>query len=342
MSRNSWKYLVDSLLFICIVGIVLTGILMRVVIPRGPTLAESSKYFLGLHRNDWRDIHFFFSIAFVFLIAGHLALNWSWIKCQAGQIFKKGWTAALILTALVSILVHIILWSFFPRPAAFYVGYGYRSGRIVSSHPVSENEGDIIINGQVTFHQLEKITGLDSARIIKALGLPPETPRDETLGQLRKIYPFTLQQVREVLNELEKNAAKAEATFPEETTKAKIESQETKPISIKSELQLIEAEEEPKLVVGLGAAKNQSSLLINGQMTLYDLERSSGLSAREIADKLGLPAGVPLDEHLGRLSKRYRFSLQDIRQAVSSLLKQKDQKSEEQKNRSRLSLLKRI
>jgi len=74
-----------------------------------------------------------------------------------------------------------------PQPAASYIGYGYGAGRNISFHPVPEIENSIIINGQMTFNQIEKITGLDSAEIIKALGLPAETPADKTLGQLKNI-----------------------------------------------------------------------------------------------------------------------------------------------------------
>jgi len=156
MNRNSWKYLIDSLLFICFVGIIFTGILMGLFIPKGPAVAESSKYFLGLHRHDWGNIHFYLSIAFVILTVVHLGLNWSWIKCRAGQIFKKGWTVALILTALAPVLILFIFWSFYPRPAASYIGYGYGAGRNISFHPVPEIENSIIINGQMTFNQIEK------------------------------------------------------------------------------------------------------------------------------------------------------------------------------------------
>jgi len=33
MSRNSWEYLIDSILFICMVGIIFIGILLGLVIP---------------------------------------------------------------------------------------------------------------------------------------------------------------------------------------------------------------------------------------------------------------------------------------------------------------------
>jgi len=204
MSRNSWEYLIDSLLFICIVGIVFIGILMGLVIPKGPAVAESSKYFLGLHGHEWGNIHFCLSIAFVVLTVVHPILNWSWIKCQAGQIFKKGWTAALILTALVSILVLIIFWSFYARPRATYAGYhyGYDAGRNASFQPEPDYKDNSIINGQMTFHHIENISGIPAADIIKALGLPADISQDEHLGRLSKRYRFSLQDIRQAVSSL--------------------------------------------------------------------------------------------------------------------------------------------
>lgn len=332
MSKNSWKYLIDTLLFISLVGTTFTGLIMGLVIPRGPAVTEGSKYFLDLHRHDWGQIHFYLATALVVLTIAHLALNWNWVKCQARQIFKKGWAAALIITVLASILILIIFWSSYPRPSASYIGHGYGAGRNINFQPGLESEDEIIIDGLMTFNQIEKISGIPSSDIIKALGLPAEISREEPLGQLRKIYPFTMQQVRGILIELEKKKTelKKDTSRLEVKNETQTDTRETQPTLLEPEKQKNRAEEEPKLVIGSGA-KDKSGILINGQMTLYDLEKVSGLSAREIANELGLPPDIPLDEHLGRLSRRYRFSLQDIRQAVSLLLKQKNQKFEEQK-----------
>ena len=67
MKKTDWQYLVDTLLFLCIVGIIFIGFLMGLVLPKGPTALESEKYFLRLHRHDWGNIHFYLSIAFTVL-----------------------------------------------------------------------------------------------------------------------------------------------------------------------------------------------------------------------------------------------------------------------------------
>lgn len=58
---------------------------------------------------------------------------------------------------------------------------------------------------------------------------------------------------------------------------------------------------------------------ITGQLTIQDVQRITGVSAVSILKKLNLPANTPLDERLGRLRKRYGFSMHDFRQAVSTL-----------------------
>jgi hypothetical protein len=58
---------------------------------------------------------------------------------------------------------------------------------------------------------------------------------------------------------------------------------------------------------------------INGRLSLADVERLTGVSADAIIKKLNLPAGTSKDERLGRLRRRYGFSIQQLRDAVSAL-----------------------
>ena len=79
-------------------------------------------------------------------------------------------------------------------------------------------------------------------------------------------------------------------------------------------------EHEEKLTRGI-RAEETSGILITGRMTLNDIEKETGIPARKIADKLGLPSNVPLDETLGRLRKSYGFTIQEARDVITSLLK---------------------
>ncbi len=77
---------------------------------------------------------------------------------------------------------------------------------------------------------------------------------------------------------------------------------------------------EQRLVTGRKAAV-PSGILITGKMSLYDLEEITDIPARKIADELGIPSNTSLHEHLGRLRKKYLFSMQEVRNVVASLRK---------------------
>jgi len=318
MKKTDWQYLVDTLLFLCILGIAFIGFLMALVIPKGPTAQESAKYFLGLHRHQWGNIHFYLSIAFVIFIIIHLILSWKWIKNKSRQVFKKGWGAALILTATASILILFLFWALYPRVPGAYEDYGVRAGERAKQqqlskegYPIHEEkifyeDGNtyIVITGQTTLRQAEKATGIPAKKIAAELRLHSNVSMNETFGRLSKKYHFNLQKVRDVISDL-----LCREPAPREEKKRIQEKQEKK-----------EAEHGQKLTRGI-SAEDQSGVLIAGRITLYDIEKETGIPARKIADKLGLPSNVPLDETLGRLRKRYLFTIQDVRDAVTSLMK---------------------
>jgi hypothetical protein len=323
MKKTDWQYLVDTLLFLCVVGIIFIGFLMGLVLPKGPTAPESAKYFLGLHRHQWGNIHFYLSIAFTALVIIHLTLSWKWIKSKSRQIFKKGWNSMLVLTALASILILALFWAFYPRIPGAYEDYGVRAGAKAKQHnlakerfPVHEEtifleDGTvaIVISGQTTLRQVEEATGIPVKDIAAELDLTAKVSPDESFGRLRKQYPFTIQDVRDTVTKtLNRRTA---------PIKKKEEDKSPQERQVKNEE---EREHEPILTRGM-MAEDQSGVLITGRMTLYDVEKETGISARKITDKLGLPSNIPLDENLGRLRKTYGLTMQNVRNALASLMK---------------------
>lgn len=138
MKKSDWQYVVDTLLFLCIVGITLIGFLMGLFLPKGPQAPESAKYFLGIHRHQWGNIHFYFSIAFVAFVIIHLVLSWKWIKGKARQLFKKGWGVMLGSTAVASLLILFFFWILFPKLPGAYEDYGIRAGQIARQQELRE------------------------------------------------------------------------------------------------------------------------------------------------------------------------------------------------------------
>ncbi len=314
MKKSDWQYLVDTLLFICMFGIAFIGILMAFFLGEGPTVRESEKYFLGLHRHQWGDIHLYLSVAFIILIIFHLMLAWSWIRGKTQSLFKKRWRTSIAFTVIVSVLVVIVFWALMPKHSLIYENYGRRAGtisqgRLSPEEFIYERQGYVTITGNMTLAEVEKFTGIPAKTLAEKLGLPPKTSPEETFGLLRKRYGFSLLEAREAITTL---LQRTPATPKEEI--------QTSPLYFEEKKE--EHEEEPKLTRGR-LSEDQSGVLITGRMTLYEIGRQTGISAREIASKLGLPHNVSMDESLGRLRRRYGFTMQDLRDVIASLTETK-------------------
>ena len=332
MKKTDWQYLIDTLLFLCMVSIVFIGFLMGLFLPKGPTAPESAKYFLGLHRHQWGNIHFYLSITFTVLIIIHLIFSWKWIKGKARQIFKKGWTTGLILTAVASILVLFLFWSLYPRYPGAYEDFGVGAGKKAKQQHLSEEGSplpgekiyyedgtvDVVITGQMTLRQLEKATGIPAKKIIAELELPSKTSLDETLGRLRKKYLFTLQDIRNIISDLLNRQADS---LEKKEEKKEVQEEHGKKEEKKQEA--IHAEEHEEKLTRGEKAEDKSGILITGRMTFQDIEMETGVPASKITDKLGLPSNIPLNETLGRLRKKYVFTIQELRDVIDSLMKKK-------------------
>ena len=217
----------------------------------------------------------------------------------------------LILTASASLLVLFAFWAFYPKIPGAYEGYGVGAGRRARAEAlggnsflqeekifVGESQDYIVITGQMTLLDVEKATSLAAREIADVMGLPSKVSLEETLGRLRKKYPFTLEEVRETVTELLNKRNLITLEKKEEKGSQTIKQQG---ISEESQPKEFHQEEHKQELTRGRMAEDTSGILITGQMTFYDIELKSGISARTIAEELGLPANVPLNERLGRL-----------------------------------------
>ena len=109
MNKNSIKYIVNTILFIDICSIAVIGLLLAFVIPEG-RVAQASKYFLGLHRHDWGNIHLYLSLLLLILLIFHLWFNRTWIIQSTKHFFGNRWKNALWCFSGAWILVLVVAW----------------------------------------------------------------------------------------------------------------------------------------------------------------------------------------------------------------------------------------
>lgn len=76
--KHTQNIVIDVISFLCLILLLLTGLLIHYVLPRG----SQGNSVLGLTRHDWGDVHFWIAIIFVSVIIIHLILHSSWIKAS--------------------------------------------------------------------------------------------------------------------------------------------------------------------------------------------------------------------------------------------------------------------
>jgi len=81
-----------------------------------------------------------------------------------------------------------------------------------------------------------------------------------------------------------------------------------------------EHEEEPKLTRGR-LDEHETGILITGQTSLRELEEKTGIPKSTILKEMGIPTNIPYSETLGRLKRRYNFTMQELRDKIEILLK---------------------
>lgn len=188
MKKSDWQCIVGTFIFMCIMGMAIIGFLMGWVISKDLRAPESTRYFLGLQHHYWGNIHHYISIAFVALSIIYLILSWSWIKDKVRQVFR-GWAAIFVLVFVFTFSAFFLFWALSPKAPEAYEDYKAK----VNSD---------VITDQMSLLDVEKATGVPAKKIADVLGLPSKISLNETLSQLRKGYPFTLQEVRNVVAEL--------------------------------------------------------------------------------------------------------------------------------------------
>jgi hypothetical protein len=109
VKKNTLKYIIDALLFIHICSISVIGMLLAFVIPKGDVY-QAGKYFLGLHRHEWGDIHLTLSVSLLVLLVFHIWLNWKWIINSTEHYFGKQWKNALYFFSGAWFMVLMVLW----------------------------------------------------------------------------------------------------------------------------------------------------------------------------------------------------------------------------------------
>jgi hypothetical protein len=110
MKKNDWKSLIDALLFVDLCSLAVVGLLLAFFIPSGK-VPEASKFFLGIHRHQWGDVHLYVSLFMLGLIVLHIWFNWTWVVNSTKGYFGARWKKALWSLTGVWLVVLFLAWA---------------------------------------------------------------------------------------------------------------------------------------------------------------------------------------------------------------------------------------
>ncbi len=120
MRRNTLNFVVDSLALISTLGMVLTGSVIRYVLPPGSdgSNCKPRKTLWELSRHEWGELHFWVATVWGGLVLIHLAFHWSWVcgtiniwrgqKPRLSTIHRAGYFVVFLL-AVVGLIVGFMM-----------------------------------------------------------------------------------------------------------------------------------------------------------------------------------------------------------------------------------------
>lgn len=306
MKRSKLHFTVDAVAFAMFVFMVVTGVMMKYLLPAG---SGSSTTIWGLDRHGWGDVHFWLSVVFLAALAVHVYLHWKWIvavvrgRSGEGSGLRLG-LGLLGLTALLAV-------AFAPLLAPVERIEGSRADIEPRWGLSAEAEA---LQGSTTLKDVVETTGVTLAYLIAELGLPPDVSLDDRLGQLARENGFSVADVREAVELGRAGAGVLGTRSAAPAPAAAVENDRVNwEMPATASREVSRAHEER---FGGEHEDERAGLAdIRGWTTLGELVEL-GVPLATLRRELGIPAGVPLNERLGRLGRVYGFTLIQVRDLV--------------------------
>lgn len=117
MDKPKLRFVVQALMFLCLMALAGVGLLMEfVLIPGKEKIVKYGRNvnltFLGLDRNDWGSVHLYIALIFLALLVIHLALHWKKVVALYERLIPDQKRRNLIALAFLLISVILIYFAF--------------------------------------------------------------------------------------------------------------------------------------------------------------------------------------------------------------------------------------
>jgi hypothetical protein len=220
--RTLTNFVVDTAAFVLFLLILSTGLLLKGPLPPG----SHGSTVWGLGRHDWGQVHFVLSLLLLLTMAVHVYMHWRWMWGMVrGRTDTRGraWRTLAGLVVLGVVLALAVAPLLAPvrtasrgggagrgrggYPAYSDHGAGYDEHAEHDEHAEGEVGFDTVqIRGSTTLAQMQRITGVPVAHVLRELSLPTALPANTRLGYLRQEYGIEMSVVRRVVADYEGSA----------------------------------------------------------------------------------------------------------------------------------------
>ena len=196
--------------------------------------------FLGMDRHGWGKVHLIIGLILFAVLILHLILHWRSItkffkNAFADRILR---ISSVFILLFIGVLLIIFPFMINPKVADLEAGFGrlYNEGRQINSdtslvissdniispeikpdsipesepkveevhHPKKvqreELKAEIEVKGYMTLREVSGKFNVQADQIKERIGIPLNTSDNERLGQLRRLYGFTMSDVRDAID----------------------------------------------------------------------------------------------------------------------------------------------
>lgn len=168
--------------------------------------------YLGMNRHQWGEVHLILSYILVFLLVLHIILHRKWIVSVFKRMFVNKFVKISLTSLIVAATLIFAVLPFMISPELSEKNNKHRNcSNSVSEKTITANQqqishnfgNNINIKGFMTINEIANKYKVKAKDISVKLHIPAKYS-DETLGRLRKQYPFKMSEVRRIVAELKR------------------------------------------------------------------------------------------------------------------------------------------
>jgi hypothetical protein len=227
IEKSKLNFLIDAVMFLCMMAIASLGFLMKFVLP--PGRERVAKYgnaelsLFGMDRHEWGTIHLYLAIAFFIVLALHVVLHWKLIVGLFERLFQNRDTRRIVAPAFVGASLLLVIGPFLIKPTIRAVGPGTT---LSGDGCLIQTGDDVIVCGgcddetaspigpagagraasldpNKTLNEISAQYDMPPRFLKKGLGMPESARDDATLTELQKKYDFEPEELQKIIQNYE-------------------------------------------------------------------------------------------------------------------------------------------